>query len=126
MKVFPGKENQWESQKIPTPFGAGADMDVMIALFRDAFQRPGGEMGPWMRGWGYPMGFFSIILMFLFWIAVIVAILFLIRWLVVSTRRYKDRRAGATDSALEILKIRYAKGEITKEEFEEKKRDLQT
>ena len=54
-------------------------MDVMIALFRDTFQPPGGEMGPWMRGWGYHMGFFPIILMFLFWITVIMAILFLIK-----------------------------------------------
>ena len=101
-------------------------MDVMIALFRDTFQPPGpGDMGPWMGGWGYHMGFFSFILMFLFWIAVIVAILFLIRWLVVSTRNCKDRKAGSTDSALENLKIRYAKGEINKEEFEQKKRDLE-
>ena len=83
-------------------------------------------MGPWMRDWGYHMGFFSFTLMFLFWIAVIVAILFLIRWLVVSTRHHRDREAKPTDSALEILKIRYAKGEIDKEEFEQKKRDLET
>ncbi len=79
-----------------------------------------------MMSWGYHMGFLSTILSFLFWIAVIVAILFLIRWLIVSTRHHHtDRKAGPTDSALEILKIRYAKGEIGKEEFEEKKRDLQ-
>ncbi len=99
-------------------------MDGMVALFRDALRPPGGEMSPWMRGWEYHMGIFPFILMFLFWIAVIVAILFLIRWLVVSTRHHRDRKAGETDSALEILKIRYAKGEITKEEFEQKKRDL--
>ncbi len=71
------------------------------------------------------MGFLSTILSFLFWMAVIVAILFFIRWLVVSNRHHTDQKAGPTDSALEILKIRYAKGEIGKEEFEEKKRDLQ-
>ena len=100
-------------------------MGLMIVLFRDAFQPPGGGMGSWMRGWGYPMGIFPFILVFLFWIAVIVVILFLIRWLIVSTRHHGERKSGATDSALEILKIRYAKGEITKEEFEQKKKDLE-
>ena len=97
---------------------------MMIAFFRGIFQPPGsGEMGPRMWGWEYHMGFFPILLMGLFWIAVIVAILFLIRWLIVSTR-HRNHEARPTDSALEILKIRYAKGEINKEEFEEKKKDL--
>ncbi len=99
-------------------------MNAMIGLFRGIFQPPGsGEMGPRMWGWEYHMGLFSMLLIGLFWIAVIVAILFLIRWLIVSTR-YRHREARPTDSALEILKIRYAKGEINKEEFEEKKKDL--
>jgi len=99
-------------------------MNAMIALFRGPFGPPGsGEIGPRMWGWEYHMGLFSVVLMGLFWIAVIVAILFLIRWLVVSTI-HGNREARPTDSALEILKIRYAKGEINKDEFEEKKKDL--
>lgn len=99
-------------------------MNIVIALFRGAFQPPGsGEMGPRMWGWEYHGGLFSIVLMGLFWIAVVVAILFLIRWLMVSTR-HKNREARPMDSALEILRLRYAKGEINKEEFEEKKKDL--
>ncbi len=96
----------------------------MIELFRGTFQPPGsGGMGPGMWGWEYHMGWLSVILIGLFWIAVIVAILFFIRWLIV-TRRHRNRGARPTDSALEILKIRYAKSEISKEEFEQKKKDL--
>ena len=67
-----------------------------------------------MMGWGYGMGWFWTILMAAFWIAVIVGIVFLIRWLVLSTGTV-GRRARSEDSALEILKRRYARGEINKE-----------
>ena len=97
-------------------------MNVMMPLFRDIFERPGGQMDPWMWSWGYHMGWFSIFMMGLFWIAVIVVILFLIRWLARSSS-HRNREARS-DSALEILRMRYAKGEINKEEFEQKKKDL--
>jgi putative membrane protein len=74
-------------------------------------------------GWGYGMGGFWSIIMLAFWIAVIVGIIFLVRWLVVSTDRSRHS-ASSEDSALEIVKRRYARGEIDKEEFEEKKRLL--
>jgi putative membrane protein len=69
---------------------------------------------------GYGMGWFGPLIMVVFWVAVIIGIVFLIRWLVQSTRG----RAGSAESALEILKRRYAKGEIEKKEFEQKKKDL--
>ncbi len=80
-------------------------------------------MGPGMMGWGYGMGWIGMIFMAAFWIAVIVGIVFLIRWLMVSTGS-AGIRGKAEESALEILKKRYARGEIKKEEFEEKKKDL--
>jgi putative membrane protein len=81
----------------------------------------GWEMGPGMIGWGL-MGWFGPLMMLVFWAAVIVAIVFLIRWIAHSTKGTPDSKGG--ESALEILKKRYARGEINKEEFEEKKRDL--
>ena len=53
----------------------------------------------------------------------IVGLIFLIRWLAGLTRS-RAPYDKTHDSALEILKQRYAKGEINKDEFEEKKRDL--
>ena len=76
--------------------------------------------GPGMMG-GYGMGWFGGIIMVAFWIAVVVGIIFLIRWLVLSA---KGGGSGSEESALEILKKRYARGEIDKKEFEQKKKDI--
>lgn len=73
-------------------------------------------------GYGYyPSGFgFSMIFMILFWIIVIAGIVALVR----SMTDQKSNNSTSIKSALDILKERYARGEIGKEEFEEKKRDL--
>jgi putative membrane protein len=57
--------------------------------------------------------------MIIFWVLVVVGIAFLIKFAA-------DRGASRTDgpSAMEILKRRYASGEISKEEYEEKKKEL--
>ena len=83
---------------------------------------PGGwDMGPGMMGWGI-LAWFGPIMMVIFWVAIIVAIIFFVRWLMASSRG--SHSLAPQDSALEILKKRYARGEIGKEEFEEKKKDL--
>lgn len=101
-------------------------MNFVLALLNDIFVQwrgYGWQMGPGMMGGGYGMGWLGMILMAAFWIAVIVGIIFLIRWLVISTSA-GGRAVKSEESALEILKRRYARGEIDKEEFEEKKRSL--
>ena len=87
------------------------------------WQGYGWGMGPGMMGWWPGMGWFGPIMMFVFMAAVIVGIVFLIRWLVLSA----GAAAGggrSEDSAIDILKKRYARGEISKGEFEERKKDL--
>jgi putative membrane protein len=74
-------------------------------------------------GYGYGMSWTWEIAMVVFWIAVIVGIIFLIRWFIVSTRSGSHTSVRG-DSAQEILKMRYARGEINKGEFEQMKRDL--
>jgi len=66
--------------------------------------------GHWMFG-----GF-----MWIFWFAGLVALFFFVRWIF----QQKSDSQKPEESALEILKKRYARGEIEREEFEQKRKDL--
>jgi putative membrane protein len=61
---------------------------------------------------------FGLLSMVLIWAVLILGGLFVVRWLMGQGSAHRE------DSALEILKKRYARGEIDKQEFEERKRDL--
>ena len=78
-----------------------------------------GMMGPGMMG-GFGWGWFMPIFPILF--------LGLIIWAVVALARGSSESRGTdsskADSAMEVLKQRYARGEINKEEYEEKKKDI--
>ncbi len=68
-----------------------------------------------MMGWG---GGFEMIF---FWIVLVIVIIVLIRLFMTKT----DGRIEHKDTPLEILKRRYANGEIDKAEYDEKRKDLQ-
>jgi len=71
----------------------------------------------------YPgYGFFGPIFMIIVWGLIIFAIIMFVRMMA----GHQDRHGSQTseDSAMRILKERYAKGEIDKKEYEEKKNDL--
>jgi putative membrane protein len=68
--------------------------------------------------YGGEMWFFH----FLFWVVIIIGIILLIVWVVRQSGGSSGRRDEKT--ALDILKERYARGEISKEEFERMKKDL--
>ena len=73
-----------------------------------------------MDGYGYGMmsgGMWIVGL--IFWILILIGLILLIKYLWEGAGI-----RGGHESALEVLKKRYAKGEISKEEFEEKKKDL--
>lgn len=62
--------------------------------------------------------FFGPVLMILFWALIIWSIISLIRY-------FSPHSNGHHVRAIDILKERYAKGEITKEQFEAMKKDIQ-
>ena len=83
---------------------------------------PGGGMMGWGGYGGHGMGIFGGLFMLLFWGLIIVGLVLVVRWLWDHTRTTGGQ--GGAENPLEILKRRYAKGEINKEEFDRMKRDL--
>lgn len=76
----------------------------------------GGGMHPmsWMWGFG---GVAMMLMMLVFWGLAIAGLVLGLRWLSGQGREREDR-------ALALLRQRYARGEIDREEFETKRRDL--
>ena len=66
-------------------------------------------------GWGI---FMMMISMVLFWGLIIGGVILLVRFI------FPQFGSKTAEDSLEILKRRYARGEIEKEKFESKKRDI--
>jgi putative membrane protein len=70
-------------------------------------------------GWGMGFGW---IFMVLFWAVVIFGIVYVVQ--AISRKSGRQGTQGTDDTHLNLLKKRYAEGEITREEFERMKDDL--
>ncbi len=89
-----------------------------------------------MRYWGQPYGqhylaypgmmsggYLGIALTIIFWVAILFLFIALIRGF--KGHRYEGNfEDGQSGRAIDILKERYAKGEITKKTFEDMKKDI--
>ncbi|MCL4467013.1 MAG: SHOCT domain-containing protein [Chloroflexi bacterium] len=108
---------------------------VLVVLVPFAGAGVAGFMGPGgMMGWGYyggnnPYGWpvwltagIGLLMMVLFWGAVIVGGYFLVRALSQSGNR---SAVVHSETPLDILKRRYAAGELTKEEYDRMRQDLE-
>ncbi len=103
-------------------------MSMMFPL-RQGFGGPGGGWSsPFgdnsinnMMNFGFgPFGTFGWLFMLLWWALIIVGVVALVKWLAGQS----GGAHGHEKSPLEILKVRYAKGEIDRKEFEERKKDV--
>ena len=77
-----------------------------------------------MMDWSYRgewMGFGWIFMIF-FWALVILGVIALLRWLGMSGNGH---RRAQRKTPLEILQERYARGEIEREEYKQKRHDLE-
>ena len=85
-------------------------------------------MGMDMAGMGWSGMGFGMVLMIGFWVLAIVGMVvgavLLVRWL--GGARGANAQPPPGDTALDLLKKRYARGEINREEFEQTKRDLES
>lgn len=82
-------------------------------------------MGPncWWWGAGYFFGGpWGMIVGLVFWALVIYGVFYLIS----SLAKRQSEEVGKEETPLEILKRRYAKGEIDDEEFAKRKKDLES
>ena len=79
--------------------------------------------GGWHDGWGWGHMIFGSLMMLLFWGGLIILIVVVVRWIGSGPTRSGDGAAPG-NRALDILEERYARGEIDKEEFEERRRLL--
>jgi putative membrane protein len=79
--------------------------------------------GPGMMGWGGGYGmFFGPLFMILTLVAVIAAIVLLIQWLGGGSWQGPQKPTGP--APLDILKARFARGEIDQKEFESRRKVL--
>lgn len=75
----------------------------------------------WDGGWGMGWGLFGLVHMLVWWLLIILGIVAL------SKFAFGHKKGDAQqDSALTILRERFARGEIGKEEFDACRRDLES
>jgi putative membrane protein len=99
---------------------------VILALVAVPLLWGGMMMGPGMFGPGMMGGSFGAAAWFgglglVFWIFILVGLGLVVAWAV----RQPSRADGRNDQPLDILKARYARGELTREQYEQMRHDLE-
>jgi len=103
---------------LPRMLAAATVLGPAPAGAQERYYDWGWGMHPMWWMWGVS-GVVTMLLMLVFWAALITAVVLGVRWLL------RQGRGEVRDPALDILRQRYARGEIDREEFEARRRDLE-
>ncbi len=105
--------------------GAVVLIVLLFGLLGGGMMMGWGMMGPGIAGCcGFGFSPWGWIVMLLFWALIVGGIALLVIWLFRETAPGAPAPA-APSRALDILKERYARGEITREQYEEMKREIE-
>lgn len=77
-----------------------------------------GSHDAWHWGFGFGHWIFGVAV----WLVIVIGVVLVVMWLVRAVRGPGQLKQ---DSALEILKRRYASGALTHEEYDERRRELE-
>ena len=77
-----------------------------------------GSQDAWHCGFGFGHWMIGVIV----WVVIVIGLVLVVTWLVRAVRGSSQPKQ---DSALEILKRRYASGALTREEYDERRRELE-
>jgi len=115
----PDKQDSWDMKRllvwVPVPLST---LGMLSAAWA---QQQGPYHGPHMWNGG-PWMFFGPLMMIIFFAAIVVVVVLVVRWL--GGAGHGTAHHPPPKTPLDILKERFARGEIDKEEFEERRRVL--
>lgn len=96
---------------------------LVFALGQTTFVSADNIDGRWHDSWGTGHMFFGSFMMLLFWGVLILLIVLAVRWFS-GGGSSRGEKTPSGSRALSILEERYARGEIDRAEFEERKETL--
>lgn len=97
---------------------------ILMLFFSGCTHRPGNRsVNGWSGGWDHMMGGYGGMSM---WLILIVVVAVVIYFVINQSKTTGNSKNSTGESPTEILKKRYAKGEITKEEFDKLKTEIES
>ncbi len=124
-QMHPGEAHELMHKMMGLKEGSGAEEQFHINMAKTMYcdentggMMGGGIMGNYPRVYGYGnYGYWNIM-----WILLPITVIFLIAWFVY---KFGIKKESSSETPLSILKKRFARGEITKKQFDDIKNNLE-